>query len=101
MQNLTTDRPTFVTHLECGKTGTHYAADQLHGLSEVGSPLIVRYDLQGIAKAVSKDELQSRPADLWRYREFLPVRRTSNIVSLGEIMTPLIELAVCKPAKDV
>ncbi|HBV61649.1 MAG TPA: threonine synthase [Rhodopirellula sp.] len=93
MQNITTDRPTFVTHLECGKTETHYAADQLHGLSEIGSPLIVRYDLQGISKAVSKDELQSRPADLWRYREFLPVRQTHNIVSLGEIMTPLIELA--------
>ena len=92
MQNTNTDRPTFVTHLECGKTENHYAADQLHGLSEVGSPLIVRYDLQGISKAVSKDELQSRSADLWRYREFLPVRQTSNIVSLGEIMTPLIEL---------
>ena len=87
------DRPTFVTHLECGKTGTRYAADQLHGLSETGSPLIVRYDLAGIAAAVSRDELENRPADLWRYREFLPVRRAENIVSLGEIMTPLIELA--------
>ncbi|MDA7864956.1 threonine synthase [bacterium] len=93
MQNITADRPTFVTHLECGKTETHYEADQLHGLSEVGSPLIVRYDLKGISEAVSKAELQSRPADLWRYREFLPVRHTKNIVSLGEIMTPLIELS--------
>lgn len=92
MQNITTDRSTFVTHLECGKTETHYPADQLHGLSKVGSPLIVRYDLQGISKAVSKEELQARPSDLWRYREFLPVRQTSNIVSLGEIMTPLIGL---------
>jgi threonine synthase len=30
--------------------------------------------------------------DLWRWRELLPVRRTENIVSLGEIATPLIEL---------
>src|SRR5205823_5194487 len=37
-----------------------------------------------------KDELARRPADLWRYREFLPVRRTENIVSLGEVLTPLI-----------
>src|SRR4051812_23356750 len=28
---------------------------------------------------------------MWRYREFLPVRHTENIVSLGEVRTPLIE----------
>ena len=27
-ENLTTDRPTFVTHLECSMTGEHYAADR-------------------------------------------------------------------------
>jgi threonine synthase len=29
---------------------------------------------------------------LWRYREFLPVRRAENVVSLGEVTTPLIAL---------
>ncbi|QDT56612.1 Threonine synthase [Caulifigura coniformis] len=85
------DRPTFVTHLECGLSGERYAADQLHGLSRAGRPLLVRYDLEGLQGAVSKDDLRQRPADIWRYREFLPVRRTENIVSLGENMTPLIE----------
>ena len=28
---------------------------------------------------------------MWRYREFLPIRRAENIVSLGEVRTPLIE----------
>ncbi|HEX3411009.1 MAG TPA: threonine synthase, partial [Stellaceae bacterium] len=28
----------------------------------------------------------------WRYREFLPVRRPNNVVSLGEVVTPLISL---------
>ena len=32
-QNLITDRPTFVTHLECSLTGERYAADALHNLS--------------------------------------------------------------------
>jgi threonine synthase len=50
----------------------------------------VRYNLDGLKQAVTKDDLAHRPADIWRYREFLPVRRTENIVSLGEIMTPLI-----------
>src|SRR6185369_151916 len=44
-QNLTTERPTFVTHLECAMMGDRYEADKLHNLSKAGKPLLVRYDL--------------------------------------------------------
>ncbi|GEM73767.1 threonine synthase [Sphingomonas aquatilis] len=90
--NLTADRQTFVTHLECSLTGERYEADQLHGLSRAGRPLLVRYDLDGVRAALAKDALTARPTDLWRWRELLPVRRTENVVSLGEIETPLIPL---------
>ena len=90
--NLTTERPTFVSHLECSATGEHYPADQIHNLSRAGKPLLVRYDLAGVQKALSKDALLSRAPDLWRYRELLPVRRVADIVSLGEAMTPLVAL---------
>ncbi|WP_267347376.1 threonine synthase [Sphingomonas sp. GM_Shp_2] len=88
--NLCADRPTFVTHLECSMTGERYEADRLHGLSRVGRPLLVRYDLDAVKAALAKDALAARETDLWRWRELLPVRRTENIVSLGEIETPLI-----------
>jgi threonine synthase len=90
--NLTTERPTFVTHLECAATGERHAADEVHNLSRAGKPLLVRYDLAGVQKALSKQALAERPPDLWRYRELLPVRRVENIVSLGEAMTPLLPL---------
>jgi threonine synthase len=90
--NLTTDRPTFVTHLECSLTGERYEADRLHGLSAAGKPLLVRYDLDGVRATLTKEALAARPMDLWRWRELLPVRQTSNIVSLGENATPLIPL---------
>jgi threonine synthase len=45
-----------------------------------------------VKKALSKETLASRPPDLWRYRELLPVRRAENIVSFGEAMTPLLPL---------
>jgi threonine synthase len=90
--NLTTERPTFVTHLECSATGERYEADQVHNLSKANKPLLVRYDLPGVRKALTKDALAARPADLWRYRELLPVRGTRDIVSLGEAMTPLLPL---------
>ena len=91
-ENLTAERPTFVTHLECSATGARYAADELHNLSRERKPLIVRYDLDGVRKALSKEALAQRPSDLWRYRELLPVRRAGDIVSLGEPVTPIVAL---------
>ena len=90
--NLTTERPTFVTHLECAMMGDRYEADQLHNLSKAGKPLLVRYDLDGVKKALTKDALRERPDGLWKWRELLPVRKARDIVSLGEDPTPLIAL---------
>jgi threonine synthase len=91
-ENLKVEHPTFVTHLECSYTGERYPADEVHGLSRAGKPLLVRYDLDGVRKALTKDALAKRPPDFWRYRELLPVRRAADIVSLGEAMTPLVAL---------
>ncbi len=90
--NLTTERASFVTHLECSMTGETYPADQLHNLSRVGRPLLVRYDLDGVRAAMTRQALADRPEDLWRYRELLPVRRKQDIVSLGENFTPLVPM---------
>ena len=91
-ENLTVERPTFVTHLECSATGERYPADELYNLSRAGKPLLVRYDLGGVKKSLSRAALAQRPHDLWRYRELLPVRRVENIVSLGEAITPIVAM---------
>ena len=85
--------PTFVTHLECSLTGEHYPADTLQTLSKAGRPLLVRYDLDGVRRALPRTALASRPQTLWRYRELLPVRRPENVLLLGEVMTPLVPLS--------
>ncbi len=81
---------TFVTHLECSETAERYEPNQLYNLSRAGKPLLVRYDLDGVRRALTKDLLDEREPNIWRYRELLPVRHAENIVSLGEVMTPLI-----------
>jgi len=84
--------PTFVSYLECSLTGERYPADTLQTLSKAGRPLLVRYDLDGVRRALPRTALADRPQTLWRYRELLPVRRPENVVSLGEVVTPLISL---------
>ena len=81
-----------VSHLECSATGERYEAAQPHNLSRAGKPLIVRYDLKSVGRAVDRAALAKRPPDLWRYRELLPLRRPEDVVNLGELFTPLIPL---------
>ncbi len=81
-----------LTHLECALCGKHYPARQPWNLCvDCGRPLWVRYDLKEVARQFTKPELSQRPATMWRYRELLPVDAHTDIVSLGETMTPLLE----------
>lgn len=82
--------PNFVTHLECALNGDRYPAGVVHNLSAAGRPLVVRYDLAAVRAAFPREALRDRPANLWRYRELLPLREDANIVSLDETMTPLL-----------
>jgi len=82
----------FLTHLECSRTGVRYDADTVQGVSDVGAPLLARYDIDEVRRAVTPADIESRPHDLWRYHEVLPVRDPANITTLGEGMTPLLPL---------
>ncbi|MEO1475709.1 MAG: threonine synthase [Pseudomonadota bacterium] len=90
--NLTAERDTFVTHLECALEGTRADADTVQTLSPAGRPYWVKYDLAAVKEHLDRDALDKRTRDLWRYRELLPVRDAANIVSLGEAETPIIAL---------
>ncbi|HMI40013.1 MAG TPA: threonine synthase [Sphingomicrobium sp.] len=82
----------FVTHLECSLTGEKYPAGELHNLSRAGRPLLVRYALERARETLTADALASRPADMWKWRELLPMPDGEAIVSLGEPVTPLLGL---------
>ncbi|MET7707020.1 threonine synthase [Micromonospora sp. NPDC005413] len=80
----------YLTHLDCPRCGREYAAEVLQNLCECGSPLLARYDLPAVAKAVTPERFGLRPADLWRYRELLPVADPRHVTTLGEGWTPLL-----------
>jgi threonine synthase len=81
--------PSYVTHLEAAIDGTRLEARTLQTMHQ-DRPLWVRYDLDGIRDAVTKDQLLTRESTIWRYREMLPPEPDTPVVSLGENMTPML-----------
>ena len=82
----------FLSHLECSRTGERYDADVLQGTSAAGAPLLARYDLDRVRATVTREDIAGRAPTLWRYHEVLPVRDEDRVVSLGEGMTPLLPM---------
>jgi threonine synthase len=81
----------FAQEIVCPRCDNRFSLDQLLNLCACGSPLLVRYNLQKAAATIAKSSLQGRAANLWRYRELLPVQEDVNLVSLGEGFTPMLE----------
>jgi threonine synthase len=80
----------FVTNLTCFACGKTYPHNQLINLCACGKPLRVDYDLQAASRAVTREDLQKRPWNLWRYREVLPLPADVEPPTLGEGGTPLL-----------
>jgi len=80
----------YFTHLECSVPCGAPALDPRgnHHLCACGAPLLARYDLDK-ARAWSRDSLRGRDANMWRYRELLPLFDGEEPVTLGEGFTPL------------
>jgi threonine synthase len=63
----------YITNLKCKECGQEYPVAPLHVCETCFGPLEVTYDYGKIREAVSQAEIESRPRNLWRYRELLPV----------------------------
>jgi threonine synthase len=82
---------TLTREIVCPRCDNRFSPFQLLNLCACGSPLLVGYDLKSVAATPPKSSLQGRVPTLWRYRELLPLQDDSNLISLGEGFTPLIE----------
>lgn len=82
----------YLSHLECPACGRTCGADEVRQLCPCGAPLLARYRLDELGKDWTRDSLIGRENTLWRYHELLPVRSRKNIVTLGEGMTPLLDM---------
>lgn len=81
----------WLAFLECTACSARYDADGLlNTCPACGKVLYARYDLDGLKRAMDPSSFATRRWDLWRYAELLPVRDESQVVSLGEGMTPIL-----------
>ena len=81
-----------ISHLECTLTGERFDASQPHRTNPAnGKPLFARYDLDQAKATLTKGSLSTRPKNMWRYREVMPVIDDANIITLGEGGTPLLK----------
>ena len=79
----------FVTGLKCRECGKGYDIGPLNVCEFCFGPLEVQYDYAGIRRALTRKKIESRPRNLWRYRELLPVEGETNI-GLYSGFTPLV-----------
>ena len=85
--------PSYVSHLECSLTEERFEASSIQTVSEVGKPLLVKYDLERLGREINRTEIErSEDPGFWRYWPLLPVGNPENRISLGEVVTPLIPM---------
>jgi threonine synthase len=83
----------FVSHVECTVCGRRHDAKRLLSVCEgCGQMLAVRYDVERVARALSKEALKARPPGMYRFRELTPLDDGEEPVTLGEGGTPLLAL---------
>ena len=63
----------YLLHLKCRECGRTYPADPLAACEECWAPLEAVYDYPRLWADLRRDDLAGRPANMWRYRELLPL----------------------------
>jgi threonine synthase len=59
--------------LKCRECGREYPIEPIYVCEFCFGPLEVAYDYKSIAMAISREKIEERPQNLWRYRELLPI----------------------------
>jgi threonine synthase len=63
----------FVKGLKCRECEREYAVEPIYVCEFCFGPLEVLYDYDGITEALTREKIESRPQNLWRYIELLPI----------------------------
>ena len=79
----------YVLGLKCRECGREYPKEPLYVCEYCFGPLKVDYDYEKIKRKLTRETIECRPKNLWRYRELMPIDR-EPIDGLNSGFTPLI-----------
>ena len=79
----------YIRGLKCRECGRKYPKEPLYVCEYCFGSLEVDYDYEKIRKKLTREVIESRPKNLWRYRELLPIEREPTS-GLNSGFTPLI-----------
>jgi len=79
----------YIKGLKCRECGRRYPKEALYVCEYCFGPLEVDYDYEKIKKKLTKEVIESRPQNLWRYRELMPIDGKPKD-GLNSGFTPLI-----------
>jgi len=68
--------------INCGEE--HEADEVVYFCRRCGDLLEIEYDYEELAERLERSDWRSLPLSVWRYRDFLPIRDLSKVVSLNE-----------------
>jgi len=80
----------YVTCLKCRECSQEYPVKPLHVCETCFGPLEVVYDYEAIRAVMTRELIESRAHNLWRYRELLPVEGEPDMGPFSGF-TPLIK----------
>ena len=63
----------FIKSLKCRECSREFPKEALHVCEFCFGPLEVAYDYEAIGKVISRDVIEKRPPNMWRYKELLPI----------------------------
>ena len=75
--------------LRCSLCGESFPPEALYVCDKCLGPLEATYDVDAMKQRVSRELIASRPHNLWRYREFLPITGEPR-TGFHSGMTPLV-----------
>ncbi len=93
---LATQTRSYIRHLKCAECSRTFPVESRNTFAtceenQCSNPLVTEYEFTKL-RDFSPEDLKYRDQTMWRYREMLPVLEDENIVSLGEGMTPILDL---------
>lgn len=90
MRYFAGDTMSGIRRYRCAKCGKEYEETNVPPNDRCGGRIDIVLDLEALKETFTRETIERRKGGLWKYFEFMPIRRRESIISLGEGNTPLV-----------